>query len=123
MRAIDISFGATALVVVGEALALTIGILIVGRAREPWVTAPNVLLLATDILLGALVLCLLALGRVRSTWSIVAIVLLALTHAARDLELLFGAAHPFCFNTPLLIVNNAKLAGAVVAVVLAVVAV
>ena len=34
-----------------------------------------------------------------------------MTHSLRDWEYLAGAANPFCANTPLIVVNNLKIAG------------
>ena len=119
MRAFEITAGATALVVAGEAVALSIGILVVGRARDPWVTVPNVLYLAADILIGVMLLIRVFTGAADATWSLILLSVIGLTHGARDLELLVRAAHPFCFNVPLAIVNNVKLTGAIAAILLA----
>ena len=104
---------ATAVLTVGEALVLVFIMLVIRKAQSPWVTPVNVGLIATDVILGLILLSRLGVvDPERWGWIvIVAVVLLLVTHLYRDVELAVGRPNPFAFSIGLIIVNNIKLAG------------
>jgi hypothetical protein len=101
----------TALVMVGEALALTVGLHVFGLPRRPWGSTKNYLLVVLDIVSG------LGLGWIawRSGdagadpwfWLLLAVA----SHGFREWEYLTRAHNAFLFHAPLFVVNNAKLLG------------
>jgi hypothetical protein len=110
----------TGAVVAGEAAALLVGVYILGGAENPWISAKNSLFLVLDVLMG-LGLVYLALAARGAAWpavfySTVAVALLS--HGYREWEVLVNASNPFCANTPLLVVNNFKIAGLLASAIL-----
>jgi hypothetical protein len=101
----------TALVMIGEALALFVGMVLTGDVHTPWRTPLNITLLGLDVLTG--VILLLALWKSEPCgWLMwVSGGVAVLSHAFRVWQTIAGAVNPFCFNTPLSIVNALKLAG------------
>jgi hypothetical protein len=110
----------TGLVVAGEALALLVGMHLLSKGANAWLSVKNDLFLALDMVAG-LDLVYLALAQRGDAWpyalsSVAALALL--THGYREWEYLAQAANPFCANAPLFVVNNLKLAGLVAVVIL-----
>jgi len=107
----------TALVMAGEAVALTVGMRLLGGPDNPWVSAKNDLLLALDIIggLGLAWIAWRAGDGPASPWWWPLWVLALATHGFRDWEYLAGARNAFLGNAPLFVVNNAKLLGLLVA--------
>jgi len=105
--------GLVGLVVLGEALALLVGLGMMSRWESPWLTQKNVIFLASDIFLGMFLVWggfqpSSGLGRIM---VIAGLVLLVVSHAYRTWAYAAGQLDPFCFNLPLFIVNNVKLTG------------
>lgn len=98
--------------VIGEAVALVIGVHVMRRGRS-WRSIKNDVLLISDVAAGTAVLCLAIIDAnvYRSIPFYVFTTLLLITHAYRQREYLVEANNPFCDNKPLLIVNNIKLIG------------
>jgi hypothetical protein len=109
----------TALVIFGEALALTVGMVLVQRGQNPWFTPRNAVLLGLDLLLGGLLIYLAWSGSEQMvSWALIGAGLISLlAHAYRDLEYFSGTPLPFCANQPLFIVNNLKLLGLLIVTV------
>ena len=110
----------TGLVIVGEALALLIGMHFLSGRDNPWVSFKNDLLLALDIFTGSALVFLSLRNGVPGNpifWIMSGLTLL--THAYRDWEYLVQAANQFCLNLPLFLVNNFKLAGVITIFLLA----
>jgi len=109
----------TALIICGEALALTVGMVLVQRGHNPWFTAKNAIILGLDLFLGGVLVYLVWLGNDPiGSWIFTGAVLISLlTHTYRDLEYFSGQPHPFCANQPLFVVNNLKLLGLLVILV------
>jgi hypothetical protein len=109
----------TGLVIAGEALALLVGMRVLSGAGNPWVSPKNDAFLGLDILAG-LGLILVALLD-SHLFASGAFYLLALTsllaHGTRDWECLARVENAFCANVPLFAVNNLKLLGLLVALV------
>ncbi|MEJ2211640.1 MAG: hypothetical protein P8129_21750 [Anaerolineae bacterium] len=103
----------TGLAVVGEALALVVGVHLVGKGNSAWISVKNDLLLALDVLVGLGLVLLAVLARGPAwPYNLYALVGLGLmTHGYRVWEYLAGVANPFCANVPLFIFNDVKLAG------------
>jgi len=108
----------TGLLVVGEAVALWIGVVVL-NPDSPWVTKSVRTLLVMDIVSGAALL-----ASVDSPILLVpaATVILG-THAYRVWEVLAGKPERFCFNPALFVFNNIKLLGTVGMIVLLVLSV
>jgi hypothetical protein len=110
----------TGLVIVGEALALLVGMHFLSEGHSPWISLKNDLFLVLDIVAG-LGLAYLALAHRGAGWphalySLAGLALLI--HGYREWEYLAGAGNPFCANAPLFIVNTLKLAGLVAVLIL-----
>ena len=120
MNAIKIVILLIGLVIVGEALALLVGMHILSERVNPWISFKNDLLLAFDFFSGA-ALVFLSLRNSDPGGLIfwIAAGLALVTHAYRDWEYLIQAANLFCLNLPLFVVNNFKLAGVIVIFLLA----
>jgi hypothetical protein len=106
----------TALIIFGEALALTVGMVLVQRGQNPWLTPRNTMLLGLDLLLGGVLIYLALSGNEQMvSWTFIGAGLISLlAHAYRDLEYFSTQSYPFCGNQPLFIVNNFKLLGLLV---------
>jgi hypothetical protein len=107
-------------VVAGEALALVVGMHLLSKGANAWLSVKNHLFLALDIVAG-LSLVYLALAQRGVAWpyalfSVAALALL--THGYREWEYLARIGNPFCANVPLFVVNNLKLAGLVAVAIL-----
>ena len=103
----------TGAVVAGEALALLVGMHVLSRGDNAWMSIKNDLFLALDIVAGV-GLVVVALAHRGAVWPYAFMFLAGLallTHAYREWEYLAGASNPFCANAPLFVVNTLKLAG------------
>ena len=110
----------TGLTMVGEALALLVGMHILSTGDNPWVSVKNDLFLVLDVVAG-LGLLYPVLARRTAPYGLYFLVGLALlSHGYRVWEYLARAGNPFCANLPLFIVNDLKLAGLLVIAVLGV---
>ena len=103
----------TGLVIAGEAMALLIGLRIVGSGDDPWLCAKNDLLLALDLVTGLGLICAVFVKRGPMTPYVffAAVAIALLSHLFREWEVIARAANPFCANTPLFVVNNLKILG------------
>jgi len=103
----------TGLVVAGEALALTLGMRILGRRDSPWICRKNDLLLEIDLFtgLGLIILTAISAHPDAAIPFYVLVILSIITHSYRELEFLTRAESAFCANKPLFVVNNLKLIG------------
>jgi hypothetical protein len=101
------------LIAVGEALALLIGMRLVGDRSNPWLTSRNDLFLALDIVLGAVLVVITMWWRdaTASPFVIALLLVLLAAHGMRDWEVLAGVESRFCANLPLFTVNNVKIVG------------
>lgn len=110
----------TGAVVVGEALALLVGMHFLSEGDNPWISVKNDLFLALDIVAG-LGLVYLALAHRGAAWPHAFPILAGLallTHGYREWEYLAHASQTFCFNAPLFLANNLKLAGLLASAIL-----
>jgi hypothetical protein len=108
----------TGSVVAGEALVLLVGMHILSKGPNPWITFKNDLLLAIDILTG-LSLVYLVLSKLDfslSVWFWPLAILILLTHSYREWEYLAHMTNAFCANLPLFVVNTLKLCGIILAI-------
>jgi hypothetical protein len=101
-------------IIVGEALALVVGIYVLSRDRDPWISGKNDLMIYLDIFSGAILIYIAVSGRADTTavigfWGAVHLALAA--HAYREWEYLAKLANAFCSNVPLFVMNNVKLLG------------
>lgn len=115
-----LTVAATGLLIAGEALALLTGMHFLSPASNPWLSPKNDFLLATDLAagMGLVWLALFRSGRHPLLLFCLAAVAL-LTHGYRLWEYLAHSPNPFCANFPLFTVNNIKLLGLLLIVILA----
>ena len=112
MNAAKVILLLTGMVIAVEAIALLVGMHFLSERNNPWISFKNDLLLTLDLFVGSmLVVFSLRNGNSGEPLFWVALGLVLLTHTYRDWEYLFHAANQFCFNLPLFVVNNIKLAG------------
>jgi hypothetical protein len=104
----------TGLVIAGEALALFVGMVILSPDAAAWVSPKNNALLLLDVLTGIAIIWLVLGGQAGTGWPGIPVLVGLATHVYREWEVRSGAPHPFCFNTPLRILNAVKLAGLVI---------
>jgi hypothetical protein len=104
------------LVILGEALALLVGMHILSEHGNPWISFQNDFLLGVDIVTGsALMYLAMVNGRIdQSNLAYFAVTLAFLAHAYREWEYLIKSPTRFCINSPLFMFNNVKLIGLVV---------
>ncbi|MFW9919008.1 MAG: hypothetical protein ACFFED_05370 [Candidatus Thorarchaeota archaeon] len=105
-----------ALLVIGEAFALLIGMNTISTKAKEWLTLKNNLLLAADVITGGMILFLLLFeSNALFTTSVfyVAMAVIIFTHVWRDIEYLFRVPFTFLANSGLFAMNNIKLVGAV----------
>ena len=104
----------TGLVILGEALALVVGMHFLSEQGNPWNSLKNDLLLGVDIVTGVGLITLsfaitnAQMSKFDLLYFVAALALLA--HGYRAWEYLTRAANRFCINLPLFAVNNIKLA-------------
>lgn len=111
----------TGAAVAGEALALLVGMHILGEGDNPWISLKNDALIGLDILcgLGLMGVALICRDPANSTWLYLFAAGSLLSHLYREWEYLAQASNPFCANRPLFAVNNLKLVGLILAAGLA----
>lgn len=108
----DLPFKITTLltggVLVGEALALLVGMHLLSKGKAPRISVKNDLFLALDIAagLGLVTLALVQRAAARPYALSFLVGLALLTHGYRAWEYLARAGNPFCANAPLFVVNN-----------------
>ena len=98
------------LLVIGEALALIIGMNLSGFEGNEWLTLKNYLFLLLDIALG-LIIFILTLEHTKKDYYLYILVLLTIlfiSHLYREIEYFFEIIDKFCANIPLFIFNNIK---------------
>lgn len=118
LRALRLTQLGTALVVLGEALALGLGMDLIAGGDNPWVTDSNLILLLTDVGLGGLITYFAVASRETDKFAILAATGLMITHGYRAVEYFLGTANPFCANIWLFLLNDLKLIAAVAIIVL-----
>jgi hypothetical protein len=103
----------TGSVVLGEALALIVGLHILPAGDSPWLSRKNDTLLALDVATGLGLMLIPVLRREASHIPMLCVltVVATVTHGYRTWEYLIGADNAFCANIPLCAVNNLKLLG------------
>jgi len=101
----------TGLLIVGEAIALFVGMGFIVKPRPEWWSRKNITFLMDDLFFGT-ILILLAFGILNAAWIYwVSIISTFLSHAWRDAEFVAGFPNRFCGNSALFVVNNLKLVG------------
>ncbi len=105
--------GLIGLVIVGEAVALFVGMHILSERSNPWICWKNDFLLGVDILTGTGLLYFAVVNSRLNPFHLVSlfIVLALLTHGYRAWEYQANVSHGFCVNVPLFVFNNIKLLG------------
>ena len=106
----------TGAVMAGEALALILGMHVLGSGSNPWVSLKNDVFLGLDLMAG-LVIVVLAVGgrRLHASGWVYALVLISMVaHGYREWAYLARAGNAFCANAPLFAVNSVKLIGLLV---------
>jgi hypothetical protein len=96
------------LLLVGEALALFVGMCVLSKGGNPWNTYKNFIFLFLDILCGTILLLSVLLKFPEVIFWIV-FILVVLSHAFREYEYLSLQEQPFCNNLLLFMVNNVKI--------------
>ena len=108
----------TGLLIFGEALALLVSTGLVVKPRPSWLNRKNVTFLLDDLFFG-IVLMLLAAQVFTQAWIFwIAVISTFLSHALRDAEFVANFPNKFCANSGLFLLNNVKLAGLLLVVVL-----
>ena len=108
----------TSLVVVGEATALGVGAGLLREATTAWATTSNLIFLLSDVALGVvLIYCAVSSNEVSVAVPAVGAAL-AITHVYRAVEFFMDVEYPFCANVGLFLLNDLKVVGALVIVVL-----
>ena len=110
----------TGLAVAGEALALLVGMHLLSKGGNRWISVKNNTFLTADLVSG-LGLVYLALTPRGTGWTYALYSLLGLsllTHGYREWAYSVRASNPFCANLSLFLVNSLKLAGLLASAVL-----
>jgi hypothetical protein len=108
-----VSVGLVGLLMVGEAVALFVGMHLLSERSNPWIGWKNDCLLGIDLLTGGGLLCFAVMnGRINPFSLVYLLVTLALVaHGYRVWEHEANVPHKFCINLPLFVFNNIKLLG------------
>ena len=111
--------GLTGVALVGEAVALYVGMSGGGVGASAWLST-NQLFLLGDVIFGIVMIAAsLRPGDQRLTVTLyVAALYVLLTHLLRTFQYLSGRPDPFAFNPALFWVNNLKAVGALLVIVL-----
>ena len=111
------------LIVIGEAIALLVGMHLLNKHSKPWISIKNDLLLAVDIITGAAIIYIAMVNGIMSQSNIVYLVMVfaLLAHGYREWEYLINAPNKFCVNASLFAFNNIKLIGLLVVILLVVI--
>jgi hypothetical protein len=122
MNALSVVSILTGITISGEALALLVGMTLLSPQPNPWVTPLNLFWLGLDILCGAGILTCTLLpgaGAVNQVMLPVILVFSLGAHLYRDWEFLTShIPSRFLINTPLFVVNNIRLLGLVLILIL-----
>jgi hypothetical protein len=122
MNALSIVSIVTGITISGEALALLVGMTLLSPQPNPWVIPINLFWLGLDILCGAgiLILAFLPGGGLAGQPVLMGITLVSLgAHLYRDWEFFTNhTSSRFLVNTPLFAVNNLRLLGLFIILVL-----
>ena len=108
----------TSLVIVGEATALGLGAGLLGDAATAWATTSNLILLLSDVALGAVLIYFAVSSNEISIAVPLVAAILTLSHLYRAVEFFLDVENPFCSNFGLFLVNDLKVVGAVAVLVL-----
>jgi hypothetical protein len=113
MNALQIVTIPISVVVAGEAAALAVGMHLVKKSQNPWISLKNDLLLALDVVVGLALIMIAYLGEqlTQPVWFPIFVMIGLLTHLFRVWEYLAKRANAFCGNRALWIVNNLKFSG------------
>ncbi len=102
----------TGIIIVGEALALLVGMHFLSPRGNPWISFKNDLLIGIDIAAGiGLVYVVVANTDFSAGLFFILIGVSLLAHGYREWEYFSDVSAKFCINLPLFILNNIKLAG------------
>jgi hypothetical protein len=102
-------------VTAGEVLALVIGMRLLSRGDNLWVSTKNDLLLGIDVLTGmVMVICSVVGSMSNSAVLNTAVAVSLLAHGYREWEYLAQVGNAFCANLPLFVMGNVKLVGLVI---------
>jgi hypothetical protein len=110
---------ALGLVVVNEVFALLIGMSIVGNTSL--LTIEHYAMLLIDIITGLCIIYIVFMNKLnfhQSVYYYIIILAIIVSHFWRDLETLLNVENEFLGNSPLFIVNNVKLIGFIITLVL-----
>ena len=97
-----------AMLLIGEALALWIGMHLLSNEGNGWTSRKNDAFLLLDVFCGLLLL-LGWLLKVPETIFWIVFILVVVSHSFREYEYLSLKKEAFCNNLPLFMVNNVKL--------------
>jgi len=97
-----------AFLLLGEALGLVFGTVLIGKNKSAWVDKKNILLLIIDSICGILLMASV-IYQTSDGWFWLSLGMIYPTHAFREYEYLARVKNPFCSNLPLFIVNNIKI--------------
>jgi hypothetical protein len=93
---------------VGEAVALFIGMHVLSKKHNSWISNKNSLLLILDIGCGTMLL-ISVLVKIPEVFFWLIFIMVVLSHSFREYEYLSLQKQPFCSNLPLFIANNVKM--------------
>lgn len=108
----------TALVVLGNAAALGYGMGLLNGGANPWATMVNLVVLLSDVLFGGVLTYFTVSSKETSTVVVLASLGLIISHGYRAIEYFTSVAYPFCASIWQFLLNDLKLLGAVVLIVL-----
>lgn len=110
----------TSLLIGGEALALLIGMHFLSERPNLWISIKNDFLLLLDLVtaLGLFLIVMMNKDVTASNAFYVFALVSLLSHAYRGWEYLACVPNKFCINVPLFIINDLKLLGLVIVLVL-----
>jgi hypothetical protein len=106
-------------IMIGEAIALLAGTLIIPSQTSNWLNKKNASLLILDVIAGIMIL--VALPQLHYLSFEIFLLLLAIgiaTHTYRTIQYYSAEQIKFCSNLPLFIVNNLKLLGLLIIAVM-----
>lgn len=115
MIEIDIIYRGTCVVlaflVIGEALALIIGMNLSGSEGKEWLSLKNSFLVIIDIITGLFTFILIIIDSKENftIFIIIILIIICSSHFYRELEYFLIISSKFCINFPLFIFNSLKL--------------
>lgn len=100
-----------AIVLLGEALALLLGMFFLSSNGSEWLTTANITLLSLDLVTGVLVFTLAFKRDQKRIFLLLFFILATIvgSHIYRNIDFAINSSTAFAFNVTLLIVNNVKL--------------